>query len=513
MIRCYLILFLFTLSHVAHAQAAEDKTAKQISLVAADSLRESLLIKKDSVREASEATAKRLDSLAEKRNLIANRIDAEQQRIASKLDSLKSVKIPDTLLISKYGAFQVKLDRLKAAVATDRMENEIDKKVSTAEDIANSKFDVVNDNVNRLTQGKVNLQNEVDVNNVISIPSLNTPEITVPDANFPSGNVNLPNSTPIDVNVSKPEVPGTMLPNLKVAGFDELERKTQQLSEITGQVKQYREELVKVRDQELDVNRLSDEIEKQFIELDAVRAVEKEIGVNPFTKNWNDPEVMKEMAFNKGKEQALNHFTGHEQELIAAMEQFAKIRSQIKSPEGTMDMLKKRNNPMKELKFTERLVPWLTLQLQKPGSLWFDLNPSLGYRLSGKFTVHAGWNYRLAYANDEGWINEEKIYGPRIALEFTWREFLSFIGIGEVMNSPLKPGGNPSVPEYGERDWIPGFMLGTKTSYSISKTFRGFAQVLYNVFDPEHQSPYGARLNVRIGIEYRFRKKQVEQAK
>jgi hypothetical protein len=504
MIRCYFILVIFALSSPAHAQAAEDKTAKQISLAAADSLRESLLIKKDSVREASEATAKRLDSLAEKRNLIANRIDAEQQPIASKLDSLKSVKNPDTLLISKYGAFQVKLDSLKAEVAIDRMENEIEKKVSTTEDIANSKLDVVNDNVSRLTQGKVNLQNEVDANNVISIPSLNTPEISVPGINFPAGNVNLPNSSPIDVNVSKPEVPGTMLPNLKVAGFDELERKTQQLSEITGQVKQYREELAKVRDQELDVNRLSDEIEKQFIELDAVRAVENEIGVNPFTKNWDDPEVMKEMAFSKGKEQALNHFAGHEKELIAAMEQFAKIRSQIKNPEGTIDMLKKRNNPMKEMKFIERLVLGFAFQIQKPGLFWFDFNPSLGYRLSGKFTAHAGWNHRLAYTSDEGWIKEEKIYGPRVALEFTWREFFSLIGIGEVMNSPLRPGGNPSVPEYGERDWIGGFMVGAKTSYKISKSIKGNTQVLYSVYDPDHQSPYGDRLNMRMGIEYKL---------
>ncbi|QOI98557.1 MAG: hypothetical protein HRU69_14175 [Flammeovirgaceae bacterium] len=430
---------------------------------------------------------------------MAGLIAAEQHRIALTLDSLESIKNPDTLLLSRYSAFQMKLDSLKAEIETGGMLNEIERKVSHAEDIANSKFDALNDKVNRITQGKVNLQGEVDVNYASSVPSLNVPGLPVSDVNSPLSNTNLQNSIPSDVNVSKPEIPGTRLPKLEV---NELGKKTQYLDGLIGQVRQYKEELEKVKDQEFDVNKISNEIERQIIELDAVKAFEKEIGLNPFAKSWNDPEVMKEMAFNKGKEQAMNHFAGHEQELMAAMEQFSKIRAQMKNPEGTIDMLKKQNNPMKDKKFVERLVPGLALQLQKPGPFWFDLNPSLGYKLSGKFTLHAGWNYRWAYANDEGWLKSERIYGPRTMLEYTWRQYFSFVGIAEVMSSPLKLFGNPSNPEYTSRDWIWSYMVGTKTSYNITKSIKGNAQVLYNLYDPDHQSPYGDRLNVRMGVEY-----------
>ena len=52
----------------------------------------------------------------------------------------------------------------------------------------------------------------------------------------------------------------------------------------------------------------------------------------------------------------------------------------------------------------------------------------------------------------------------------------------------------------------------TDLFYRISKSLRGNAQVLYNLFAPNYKSPYTDRLNMRIGLEYKIpRKKPVEK--
>lgn len=506
-----IIIIVSTLLHggLSDAQTTNslDSVRQSLSIEMVDSLKGQLMVQKDSITMMAKLNRHRFDSLSVGSQTLTNKLDSARFQVLSRLDSLKSSSTPDTLLIKQYTQLQTKLDSLKGEMTLGTLTN-ANGKIESVEQAVNSRLESVSGQIKEITNGEVNVKQNVDLTELPGLPSVSIPNLNGPEINNPLSKVTLPDVAKPELNADQPTITSTAIPGMNIKALTEIEESTKWLSGISGDVKQYKEELAKIKEEGADLEKLSEKVEKELAGLDAVKGLEKELGVNPLTKNWNDPEVMKEMAFNKGKEQALNHFAGHEQELMAAMEQFSKIRSQIKNPEGTIDMLKKQNNPMKDKKFVERLVTGLALQLQKPGPFWFDLNPSLGYKLSGKFTLHAGWNYRWAYASDEGWLKSERIYGPRTLVEFTWRQYFSFVGIAEVMSSPLKLFGNPSNPEYTSRDWIWSYMVGTKTSYTITKSIKGNAQVLYNLYDPDHQSPYGDRLNVRMGVEFVFKLKK-----
>ncbi len=483
-----------------------------------DSLKLSLSTKMDSVKRIQNLPQQKLDSLRKKQNALSLRIDSVKQKFTYRIDSLKSLDMPDTFLIKKYTALQTELDSIKQKLPLNGLSVKMQSKIDSAEIKLNSSLEKLNNRVSNITKGKVKIPEAggVNLDNSMPIPAVNLPNLGLPSINNPLSDIKLPelNTPGVDLKTPESRVPNANVSVPDVKGLDKIsaiQEKAGKLGEISGEVAGYKDEITNLKEKGLDELKLSEELENRVSELDQIKTLQKEAGgVNPLTNNWNDPDVAKEMAFNKGKEVAMNHFAGHEQELVAAMEQFAKIRAQIKNPEETIDMLKKGSNSMKDKKFIERLIPSFSLQLQKPNAFWFDLNPSIGYKLLSKFAVHAGFNYRLAYHVDEHWMKEERIYGPRMILEFAWREFFSFIGQAEVMNSPIKPNGNPSVLEYTNRAWVWSYMIGTKASYKISNNVRGNAQVLYNLYDPSGQSPYADRLNIRMGVEFRLKKKQTK---
>ena len=75
----------------------------------------------------------------------------------------------------------------------------------------------------------------------------------------------------------------------------------------------------------------------------------------------------------------------------------------------------------------------------------------------------------------------------------------------EVMNTPVRV---PPSQDFATQEWVWSAMAGLKKEYKISKSLRGNAQVLYNLFNPHYKSPYTDRLNMRIGIEYKIQKKK-----
>jgi len=59
----------------------------------------------------------------------------------------------------------------------------------------------------------------------------------------------------------------------------------------------------------------------------------------------------------------------------------------------------------------------------------------------------------------------------------------------------------------GTRQWVWGYIGGHEEGVSLFEQSPGQCSVLYNVYDPHHQSPYASRLNIRMGIEFPFKEK------
>lgn len=218
-------------------------------------------------------------------------------------------------------------------------------------------------------------------------------------------------------------------------------------------------------------------------------------------------EQAKEMLVTEAKKQAIDHFAGKQDKLQAAMDQMSKYKQRYSNVQSIKDLPKKLPNEMHGKPLRERLVPGLSIQIQKRNDWWFDFNPYLGYRFSGRITAGLGWNHRIAFNFDKGAFNPDMyIHGPRSYGEFRIKK--GFFGRLEVeaMNTPIRI---PPSQEFATEEWVWSAMAGLKKEYRISKSLRGNAQVLYNLFNPHYKSPYTDRLNMRIGIEYKIQKKKV----
>jgi len=228
-------------------------------------------------------------------------------------------------------------------------------------------------------------------------------------------------------------------------------------------------------------------------------------------EKWeSDPEYRKELAVTKAKEQAVNHFAGQEKQLMAAMQQLTNVKKKYKDAEGVLDMFKKPVNPMKGKPFIERLRPGFNLQYQYKHESLIDFNPEVGYRISGRLTAGIGWNERWGYDFDKWkYVSQDHIYGPRAYAQVKIKTGIYGIFIPEVMNALVPPSYSSTDP--GTRKWVWSWMAGIKKEFRYSKNMLGSLQVLYNLYDPLHQSPYVNKLNIRMGFEFPLKKKQATQ--
>ena len=117
---------------------------------------------------------------------------------------------------------------------------------------------------------------------------------------------------------------------------------------------------------------------------------------------------------------------GKEEQLKSAMEKISKYKQKYSSVSSIKDLPKRPTNPMKSKRFIERLVPGLYLQYQQKNFYLLDVNPYVGYKLTGRFTTGFGWNHRYAYDKDSRAFNSRsRIFGPRGYVDFKLGKGLS----------------------------------------------------------------------------------------
>ncbi len=333
-----------------------------------------------------------------------------------------------------------------------------------------------------------------------------------------------------DLKLPAVEIPGYSLPDIgplgditgkageigklgEIGTLPGIDTPVGELGEVTGQLKNYQEDLKNIAGGDLDqVKGLPKVAEQKAAEYAGVDALQKEAGVLDEYKGQldalKDPATGKEKAVEMAKKVAIDHFAGKEEKLKAAMEQMAKYKQKYSSVQSIKDLPKRPPNPMKGKPFIERLVPGLYFQYQQRYYRLFDFNPYLSYKLSGRFTAGAGWNHRIAYnRRRHEWSDVGAVWGPRAFVDFKLgRGFIAHVE-SELMNAfvPSVIGGNPEV---GHREWVWGMMTGMKKEYKIWKNLRGTVLLQYNLFNREFKAPYADRLNSRIGFEYGFRKRK-----
>ena len=424
------------------------------------------------------------DSISNQYQNTVSKIDAESKKLNQKLDSLHRLDSPTETLTPK-------LDSLHG------VRRELESKFTSELNALKSK---TTDKLNALDlppeygkplQELSRSVNELNINSdVIKIPELKVPGYTLPEIQLPTDLTGKAADFGQIDGIGK--VPDVKSPVDNLGGISE------QVSAYKGDVKNIASGNLE------DVQTLPEAIEQQASKIDGIDELQKQSGVidqhNAQLQDLNDPDKAKKKAVEVAKKAATDHFAGKQEQLKAAMEKISKYKQKYSSVSSIKDLPKRPPNPMKSKPFVERLVPGVYLQYQQKNFYLLDVNPYVGYKLSGRFRTGLGWNHRYAYDKDNRSFNTRaRIYGPRAYVDFKLgKGFIAHVE-GESMNAfvPSTLRGNPDT---GHREWVWGMMTGLKKEYKIYKNLKGTALIQYNVFNRYYKAPYVDRLNSRWGL-------------
>jgi hypothetical protein len=332
--------------------------------------------------------------------------------------------------------------------------------------------------------------------------------LDIPSFSMP-GNSSLPD---IGVNVTEAGKVGDMV------NLPKIEASAEDLSILSQQASVYKEDIKNIAQGNLnDARAFPEAIESQASKIDGIEELQKQSGVIEEYKNKiediKDTKSAREKGPAMAKEVAVDHFAGKQEQLKAAMEKISSYKQKYSSVSSLKDLAKRPPNAMKGKPFIERVVPGLYLQYQQKNSYLIDINPYVGYKITGRLVSGFGWNRRYAYERKtRAWNKRSIIFGPRGYVDLKLGK--GFIGHieAESMNT-FVPSNLIGNPDTGHREWVWSFMTGLKKEYRIYNNLKGTALIQYNLFNRYYKAPYVDRLNSRIGFEYVLKKKKTKKSK
>ena len=423
-------------------------------------------------------------SFAEKVNELYGRaslpIDSIRSQWLSRIDSLKRKHPTDSVLHSELNGIKKSLDSLKtmsiqkggkALRKIQNTQSNINSKISSVETRLNETLSYEGSSVFKKVQFP-KLNNSLSAN--MAVPNLEIPNVSIPNQNL----------------------------SLKEISTDKIRFNTNSAIELPNNIKKLSnnqelisESLSKSKDI-INPETIQKTIENNVKDLPEIRSFEQQ---TELLKKWNsNPQMARELALNKAKEEAINHFAGHEKELLQIMEQLNKLKLSKPNTEGVVDLFKKHQNGLKGKPFRERVVPGMLYQLQLRGNIFLDINPYLGYRITEKFTLGIGWNHRIPYdKRNHYFTNVGVVYGPRAYGDYKLGRGFTIHVEAETINQ------KPTNAEH-PRHWIWNYMTGLKRVFRISRNVNGVMVVQYNLSNHFINTPYQNRFMSRMGLEYKL---------
>lgn len=479
--RFRLLLLLAVLSRVLHAQQDDGSLLPQIQ---ADSLLAPKQDKLDSIQQSFYEESNRLKASGKAR--LAS-IDSSQARVQHSIDSLQSLQMPTEKYTRKLDSLTQQREKTVATL-NQKME---DLKSKTTGRINDLKLPPkLQEKAASITKNITDFQ--------LPAKDLNIPSLSLPDSP-------LKNLDGLNTSVSSPvgEIGN-------VSAIEGLTEDLGGLSNVTGDIAGYQDELQNVTGNLKDVQQLPDAAEGKIASMAGVSDLPTQEDVlDPMLKGAQSPDALKEQAQQQVKQVAVNHFAGKEEVLKEAMDKMSKLKQKYSSLNSLSEIPKRRPNEMRGKPLVERILPGIAIQVQKKNDdLLVDFNPYAGYRFTGRLTAGLGWNHRVAYNTDRnGFDHRYTIYGPRVYGEFKIGKGFSPRAELEVMNTIVPPATRFSSSDYGSREWVEGIFVGMKKEYRFLKNVKGTAMIMARVINPHHKSPYNDVINMRIGFEFPMKKK------
>lgn len=434
----------------------------------------------DSVKNGFNAS---VDSLSINYSYQLNAVDKETSLLRHRIDSLSRVNLSTSHLSSKLDSLG---EVRKKAIAEFEGKMSVLKSKTIRELNGNNVTSELAGPVNELARQI----DDVDIN--------------------PGGLGTAPQLQAEGLCISTDEV-GSLKEASNIAGLPNMGTPVGSIDVVGTQVKGVGEDIGNLANGNLDqVKAVPQAMEQQAGQMEGVRDLQKQGAVldqyHTRLETLRDPEAMQEQGKEMAVKEAINHFAGKEDVLKSAMDEVSKYKRTYNSVANIKDLPKGPVNAMKGTPFIERLVPGMFLQYQQKNVYLLDVNPYLGYRISGRFTAGLGWNQRLVLARGNENNSLYRVFGPRAYFDTgLGKGFIAHLEL-EYINTYV-PSKLTGVSDDGNYQWVSVTMVGLKKNYQICKNLRGTVLVQYNLYNPGYMAPYVDRINSRIGFEYTLRKR------
>ena len=461
-----------------------------------------------------------VDTLIAKSNALYDRLQVPQGKIDSvqteflqKSDSLNSICHAQlSALEAARTKLQSKVDSLRARnLPTENVTHKIDSMNQLQQNAIASFNEKLKELKSKTTDRlkELNLPPELQAKVTGAIRSVDNFTIPVADLAIPSSGFSNPLQNFRGLNgLSSPLADG-----VGVDALQDVQSSLGDVGNIADQVGGYTDDMKQIASGTAEeIRQLPQTIENQAAEISGANELLGETqALDQYTEmlgQAQNPEALKEEAIEQVQQLAFDHFAGKQEVLQQAMDKMEKLKKKYAGLGSLPDDLTKRYNEMKGKPFIERLMPGLALQMMKRSYFMTDFNVYVGYRFTGKLTAGPGWNQRVLFDTEAlQFRNEGRIYGPRFYGEYNvWKGFCPRIEI-ECMNTFVTPRAMPAQTDIGQREWGWSYFVGLKKEYRFIKTVKGTAQVMFNIFNAGHKSPYPDVVNMRFGFEFPMKKK------
>jgi len=280
------------------------------------------------------------------------------------------------------------------------------------------------------------------------------------------------------------------------------------LKELPQNTKQKAEDIKQAKKEE--IQQLPETLEQQATNIEEVQELQNQVDPLEGEKlraeefknqadQYRDKEQLKQLARNRAKNVATQHFAKHADKLKAAQDKMGSLKKKYASVPNSNDLsTATKINSLEHEPFKERFFLGGTIQLLVGNPTSLDLSPLAGYRLTKKWSIGTGATYRLSFGDGNNQYTnaiDEDVYGYRAFTEYIFYKGFFAHSEFESMNKKVED----LTSDQTQRTWSNALMAGIGKEYRFAKKVKGNVMVLYN-FLHSSNSPYDKPLVFRFGF-------------
>lgn len=419
--------------------------------------------------------------------------EATQKRLQSKIDSLNALRLPTTNLQNRLDSLRKKDPLINADAQVGKINSSVEAKMANPITSVNEKLNVLNQQAGGQTALPASVSPTLP-NLPSTEPGMSLPETSVTDIR-PS--IDGSNLSIVDVNSNSLAS--------KLPGVD-----ASRVSDVSNEIGSYSSDARQITSGDLSNLQAIETDAMNAAEINELNAASESIGAleshKDMVRSLKDDEAFKKQALEKSRQIVAEQIASHGGVIVQAVNKVSSHQRRAGTIFSQVKGLPKRPTREKKPAMIERIMPSLTVQVQRATHWYVDINPAVHYRVRSIFSLGAGWNERIEFDNNFSFHWSNRVYGPRCFAEFSILKGLWVRGDIERMSRimPVIVNGVPSV-DATQRKSVSVYMAGLKKDFTFAPAVIGNIQFMYNLYNPKGVTPYSERFNIRFGFAFPMR--------